>query len=73
MNSYNIDVGAGDSKKPGRDKQPSGLFQDGDLLVRFNGCGAAAERGCEQEMKPYYETWQKEVWRLDGKHMPQNP
>jgi hypothetical protein len=67
MNSYNFDINFGDEKEAGRSHTTSGLFQEGDLLVRFHGCGTVPERDCEKEVKSYYENWQREVQRLDGK------
>lgn len=66
MNSYNSNFSFGD-QGPQTD---SGLFQEGDFLVRFYGCGTTAGRDCEKEMMFYYETWQREVWKLDGKQKP---
>ncbi len=70
MNSYNIDTSLGDGNDDNRPQRPSGLFQEGDLLIRFHGCGTAPERDCEKEMKSKYETWLREVRRLDGKQIP---
>ena len=67
MNSYSIEVGPAKSKDNDQLQTQNALFQDGDLLVHFHGCRAAPERDCEKEMKPYYENWQREVRRLDGK------
>jgi hypothetical protein len=70
MNSYNFDISAGGSKDADHSKTPSGLYQEGDLLVRFHGCGTVSGRDCEKEMKSHYENWQREVWKLDGKQLP---
>lgn len=70
MNSYNFDLTFDNSKEDDRPRTSSGLFQDGDLLVRFYGCGAASERDCEYEMKSYHEIWQREIRKLDGKPIP---
>jgi mannan polymerase II complex MNN11 subunit len=62
MNSYNIRIGDGKADKTaGKD----GMWQEGDFLVRFPGCETTAERKCDDEMRPYYEKWMKEVKRLD--------
>lgn len=67
MNSYSVDVGLIKSmEKDGLETQ-NALFQDGDLLVHFHGCGSTPKRDCEREMKPYYEDWERVVRRLDGK------
>ncbi len=67
MNSYSVDVGPAWSTENDGLETRNALFQAGDLLVHFKGCGTAAERDCETEMKSYYEDWQREVRRLDGK------
>jgi hypothetical protein len=69
MNSYNPDVEPGDHEDADRPKAASGLFQTGDLLVHFHGCGTVAERDCEKEMESHYRNWQSEVRKLDGKRM----
>jgi mannan polymerase II complex MNN11 subunit len=65
LNSYNFEIG--DSQEIDRAKGEDGLFQEGDLLVHFHGCGTVPERNCEDEMRSYYENWQREVRRLNGK------
>ena len=67
MNSYNLDLSLGDDNKTDRLKASAGLYQEGDLLVHLQGCGTAPQRDCEKEMQSYYETWQREVQRLDSK------
>lgn len=70
MNSYNFDITFSDSKNDNPSKTSSSLFQEGDLLVHFHGCGTGPERDCEKEMKSHYGIWQSEVRRLDGKQSP---
>jgi mannan polymerase II complex MNN11 subunit len=70
MNSYNLDINYSNSNDLDRPKITSGLYTEGDLLVRFRGCGPAPERDCEKEMKSYYEAWESEVQKLDGKQRP---
>jgi hypothetical protein len=70
MNSYSTELSRSDSSDSDRPRAPSTIFQEGDLLVHLQGCGSDAERDCEKEMRSYYEKWQREVQRLDGKQGP---
>jgi mannan polymerase II complex MNN11 subunit len=38
-----------------------GIYQDGDLVVQFQGCEETEGRDCAQEFEPYYKLWQKKV------------
>ena len=67
MNSYNLNMGPNDDKEAAVSRASSGQFQEGDFLVRFHGCGTAPQRDCEKEMQGFYESWQKEVRKLDSK------
>jgi hypothetical protein len=69
MNSYNYDIDSSEHPDADRSKAASGLFQMGDLLVHFHGCGTVAERDCEKEMESHYQNWQSEVRKLDGKRI----
>jgi mannan polymerase II complex MNN11 subunit len=62
MNSYNVHVGNGKADKTAGE---DGMWQEGDFLVRFPECETTTERQCDDEMRPYYEKWMKEVKRLD--------
>lgn len=66
MNSYNFDIRIVDPKKANKEPAPSCVFEKGDLLVHFYGCGKAPERDCDREMRSYYEQWQQEIKRIDG-------
>ena len=64
MNSYNIHV-SNEDDDTGAEKES--LWQDGDFLVRFDGCETMTDRNCENEMRQYYEKWVEDVRRMDGK------
>lgn len=70
MNSYNVMLSSEPKKEANPAKEAErkeGLWQEGDLLVRFIGCESSKQRNCEEEMKPYWEKWMGDVRRLDGK------
>lgn len=37
----------------------NGTYQDGDFIIRFSRCQTYDNRDCEQEMQPFYKSWQK--------------
>ena len=37
------------------------MYQEGDFVVRFPGCEAEADRHCDQEMGPYFNTWKSGI------------
>lgn len=39
--------------------QSIGIYQEGDFVANFHGCGRDAARNCEEEMKPLMTRWRE--------------
>ncbi|KAI9792455.1 MAG: hypothetical protein M1816_002339 [Peltula sp. TS41687] len=58
MNAYNTDD-ASDPTHVGDDC----LFNQGDFIIHFSGCGTGKVRRCEDELEPYYIAWEESLGR----------
>lgn len=53
MNAYNTD----DASNPTHVGDGC-LFNDGDFIIHFAGCGTGQIRKCEEEIEPFYKAWE---------------
>lgn len=56
MNAYNTDDASNPSHVGDRC-----LFNEGDYIIHFSGCGTGQTRKCEEEIEPFYKAWEEKL------------
>ena len=67
INSYNYATPPMKDPLTEETRTHDSMWQDGDLVVNLKGCRETEKRNCEEEMRHYFSTGEKEVERLGGR------